>query len=98
MVGPDGPGRQHVQLLYEDRAEQLHGYQSDKVTDLLEKARGTPQQAERAKLYREAETQLAADAPILFLTFPATLQASTKSLNWLQYPDGALRLQFAKFQ
>ena len=74
------------------------GYQSDKVTDLLEKARGTPQQADRAKLYREAEAQLAADAPILFLTFPATLQASTKSLSWLQYPDGAFRLQFAKFQ
>ena len=73
------------------------GYQSDKVTDLLEKARGTPQQADRAKLYREAEAQLAADAPILFLTFPATLQASTKSLSWLQYPDGAFRLQFAKF-
>lgn len=74
------------------------GYQSDKVTDLLEKARGTPQQAERAKLYREVETQIAADAPMLFLTFPATLQASTKSLNWLQYPDGAFRLQFARFQ
>jgi peptide/nickel transport system substrate-binding protein len=74
------------------------GYQSDKVTDLLEKARSAPAQADRAKLYREAETQIAADAPMLFLTFPATLQASTKALTWLQYPDGAFRLQFAKFQ
>jgi peptide/nickel transport system substrate-binding protein len=73
-------------------------YQSDKVTDLLEKARSAPAQADRAKLYREAETQIAADAPMLFLTFPATLQASTKALTWLQYPDGAFRLQFAKFQ
>jgi peptide/nickel transport system substrate-binding protein len=73
------------------------GYQSDKVTDLLDKARSAPAQADRAKLYREAEAQIATDAPMLFLTFPATLQASTKSLNWLQYPDGAFRLQFARF-
>ncbi len=74
------------------------GYQSDKVTDLLEKARSAASQDERAKLYREAEAQIATDAPMLFLTFPATLQASTKALNWVQYPDGAFRLQFAKFQ
>jgi peptide/nickel transport system substrate-binding protein len=73
------------------------GYQSDKVTELLEKARSAPARADRAKLYREAEAQIAADAPMLFLTFPATLQASAKSLDWLQYPDGAFRLQFAKF-
>ena len=74
------------------------GYQSDKVSDLLNKARITPAQAERSKLYREAEVQIATDAPMLFLTFPATLQASLKRLNWQQYPDGALRLQFANFQ
>jgi peptide/nickel transport system substrate-binding protein len=73
------------------------GYQNDKVTELLEKARSAPEQAERAKLYREAEALIAADAPMLFLTFPATLQASSKLLDWLQYPDGAFRLQFAKF-
>jgi peptide/nickel transport system substrate-binding protein len=74
------------------------GYQSAEVTDLLEKARSAQGEAERAKLYRQAEAQIATDAPMLFLTFPATLQASTKSLNWLQYPDGAFRLQFAEFQ
>lgn len=74
------------------------GYQSDKVTDLLEKARSAPDQARRAALYREADQQIAVDAPMLFLTFPATLQASAKSLQWLQYPDGAFRLQFARFQ
>jgi peptide/nickel transport system substrate-binding protein len=74
------------------------GYQSNAVTDLLEKARSTSGEVERARLYREAEAQIATDAPMLFLTFPATLQASTKSLDWLQYPDGAFRLQFARFQ
>ncbi len=72
------------------------GYQSDKVTDLLEKARSASTQAERAKLYREAEAQIAADAPMLFLTFPSILQASSKSLDWVQYPDGAFRLQLAR--
>ncbi len=73
------------------------GYQSDKVTSLLEKARAEADQGARAKLYNEAEAQIAVDAPMLFLAFPATLQASVKSLNWVQYPDGAFRLQFAKF-
>lgn len=73
-------------------------YRSDKVTALLNSARSTPAQAERSKLYREAEAQIANDAPMLFLTFPATLQASVKRLNWQQYPDGALHLQFASFQ
>lgn len=74
------------------------GYQSDPVTDLLVRARSAPDQASRAKLYRDAEQQIGADAPMLFLTFPATLQASAKSLSWLQYPDGAFRLHSAKFQ
>jgi peptide/nickel transport system substrate-binding protein len=74
------------------------GYDSDKVTTLLTNARSAPVQADRAKLYREAEAQIASDAPVLFLTFPATLQASVKRLDWLQYPDGALHLQFASLK
>ena len=33
---------------------------------------------------------------MLFLAFPATLQASVKALDWVQYPDGNFQLQFAK--
>ena len=72
------------------------GWQSDKTDDLLQKARTTTDQTARAALYREAEKTIAEEAPMLFLTFPATLQASVKALDWVQYPDGALRLQFAK--
>jgi peptide/nickel transport system substrate-binding protein len=72
------------------------GYQSDKVTGLLEKARTLTAEAERAAIYREAQTQIAEDAPMLFLAFPATLQASVKALDWVQYPDGNFQLQFAK--
>ncbi len=74
------------------------GYGSAKATDLLNKARSTANQEERAQLYREAERQIAEDAPMLFLTFPATIQASVNALDWAQYPDGAFRLQFAKFK
>ena len=73
------------------------GYKSDTVDELLQKARTTSGEEARAPLYRQAQEQIAEDAPMLFLTFPATLQASIKGLDWTQYPDGALRLQFAKF-
>ncbi|MEX6508962.1 ABC transporter substrate-binding protein [Jiella sp. M17.18] len=73
------------------------GYKSDKVDKLLKDARTTLDQGERAKMYKETQQIIADDAPMLFLTFPATLQASRKSLDWKQWPDGALRLQFAKF-
>ena len=72
------------------------GYQSDKVTQLLEQARSLTAEAERTKLYHEAQAQIAQDAPMLFLAFPATLQASAKTLDWVQYPDGNFQLQFAK--
>ncbi len=73
------------------------GYDSAAVTDLLTKARGASA-TERTGLYRAAERQIAEDAPMLFLTFPATLQTSAATLDWVQYPDGAFKLQFAKFQ
>ena len=72
------------------------GYQNDKVTQLLEQARALTVEAERAKIYREAQNLIARDAPMLFLAFPATLQASIKALDWVQYPDGNFQLQFAK--
>jgi len=74
------------------------GYASQPVTELLAKARSTADQGGRAKLYRSAERQIAEDAPMLFLTFPATLQASVSALDWVQYPDGAFRIQLAKFK
>lgn len=72
------------------------GWQSDSVTDLLTRARSVVDQAERAKLYRSAEAEIAADMPMLFVHFDATIQASGARLDWTQYADGALRLQFAR--
>jgi peptide/nickel transport system substrate-binding protein len=71
------------------------GWQSDTVTDLLTKARSVVDIAERAKLYRAAEEAIAAEMPMLFVHFDATIQAASAKLEWTQYADGALRLQFA---
>lgn len=73
------------------------GWQSDMVDRLLNEARASIIEADRARLYRQAEQEIAREAPMLFLTFPATLQASVRALEWPQYPDGAFRLQFARF-
>jgi len=70
-------------------------YQSDKVTDLLKKAQRPG--ARTAKLLprsRNAVCRRRADAvPDL----PGDAAARPSRSNWLQYPDGAFRLQFAKF-
>jgi len=72
------------------------GWENAGVDDLLRQARAETDQAKRAALYAQAQAVISEEAPMLFLVFPAVLQASTKAVEWLQYPDGALRLQFAK--
>ncbi|UFN49819.1 ABC transporter substrate-binding protein [Roseomonas sp. OT10] len=72
------------------------GYESDAVTELLQRARATSAQAERATLYRQAQRQVQEDAPMLFLHFDAILQASVGRLRWTQYPDAVFRLFDAK--
>ncbi|MDJ0390713.1 ABC transporter substrate-binding protein [Roseomonas sp. E05] len=72
------------------------GYDSEAVTGLLQQARTIADQGERAKLYRQAQRQLAEDAPMLFLHFDAIIQASSAKLAWTQYPDAVFRLYGAK--
>ena len=74
------------------------GYENDEVTDLLRRGRSTSSEPERASIYRLAQAKIAADLPMLFLTFPATIQASRRELDWNQNPDGAFRLNFASFR
>ena len=74
------------------------GYENDEVTDLLTQGRSANSEAERAAIYRLAQSKIAADLPMLFLTFPATIQASRQELDWNQSPDGAFRLNFASFR
>ncbi|MFT8246653.1 ABC transporter substrate-binding protein [Roseomonas sp. BN140053] len=68
------------------------GYDSAEVTTLLERARSEASPDARAVLYRQAQTKLVEDAPMLFLHFDAILQASSSRLRWTQYPDAVFRL------
>lgn len=81
-----------------DGPNNFAGYSSAEVTGLLEQARQELDQGRRAQLYRRAEALIAADAPVLFLMFPAMIQASSADLEWTAYPDGALHLQFARWR
>jgi peptide/nickel transport system substrate-binding protein len=69
-------------------------YTSEAVDGLLQKARATLDQAERAKLYQQAQVQIAEDAPLVFFHHDAILQAAAKSvMGFDQYPDGGFRLE-----
>lgn len=74
------------------------GYENDEVTALLVQGRSARSETERAALYRLAQAKIADDLPMLFVAFPATIQASRRELDWIQNPDGAFRLNFANFR
>lgn len=73
------------------------GWENAEVDALLKQARTETGLEARAALYRQAQEIIADENPLLFVAFPATLQAAGAGLDWVQYPDGALRLQFAAF-
>jgi peptide/nickel transport system substrate-binding protein len=93
--GRSDPDGNMFNYFTKDGSNNFPGWQDDETDALLREARSTIDQTARAALYREAQRRISDAVPILFLTFPAILQASAASLDWPQYPDGALRLQFA---
>lgn len=74
------------------------GWENEEVDGLLEQARTETTQEARAALYQQAQEIIVEETPLLFVAFPMTLQASVEGLDWVQYPDGALRLQLATFE
>ncbi len=91
---PDGNMFNYFTL---DGPNNFAGWKNPETDDLLKQARAETDTAERADLYRQAQRIIADEAPMLFLAFPETLQASVTGLDWTQWPDGALKLQFASF-
>ena len=81
-----------------DGPNNFPGWENEEVDGLLEQARTETTQEARAALYQQAQEIIAEETPLLFVAFPMTLQASVEELDWTQYPDGALRLQFATFE
>jgi peptide/nickel transport system substrate-binding protein len=80
----------------QDGPNNFAGYASENVTALLRQARTVPGQAQRAKLYQEAQRVVAEECPMLFLHFDAIIQAASAKLTWTQYPDAVFRLYDAK--
>ncbi|MFT6446592.1 MAG: peptide/nickel transport system substrate-binding protein [Sulfitobacter pontiacus] len=80
-----------------DGSNNFAGWKNEEVDSLLKDARIETDQPARATLYQKAQLIIADELPLLFTAFPNNLQASVANLEWMQYPDGALRLQFASF-
>jgi peptide/nickel transport system substrate-binding protein len=78
--------------------QNFSGYDNPEVTQMLQEARAEADQATRATLYRRVQMRISEDAPLLFLVFPETIQASLASLDWDQYPDAAFRLWYSRFR
>jgi len=73
------------------------GYENAEVDQMLRDARVNTDQAARAELYKKAQAQIAEDAPMLFMHFDSTLQASAPNFVFEQQPDGSFRLSGAGF-
>ncbi|MGH7264658.1 MAG: ABC transporter substrate-binding protein, partial [Candidatus Rokuibacteriota bacterium] len=57
------------------------GYSNAELDQLLEKGRATFDQKERARLYQQAQKLIAADAPVVYLVYPAEIQAVARRVQ-----------------
>jgi peptide/nickel transport system substrate-binding protein len=72
------------------------GYSNAELDQLLEKGRATFDQKERARLYQEAQKLIAADAPVVYLVYPAEIQALARRITgWVRmgYRDALTHLE-----
>jgi peptide/nickel transport system substrate-binding protein len=60
------------------------GYGNPEVDRLLAEGRATFDQKERARLYQQAQKLIAADAPVVYLVYPAEIQALSRRIqSWV---------------
>ena len=77
-----------------DGPNNFAGWVNEEADALLREARITLDQAERARLYQEAQAIIAEEAPLVFFHHDAILQAaSTSVVGYRQWPDGAFHLE-----
>lgn len=68
-------------------------YSNSAVDGFLDDARVSPDTAKRKSDYQQAQKQIAADAPYVFLSFGVSPQISSNKVhNFTLYPDGMIRL------
>ena len=71
-------------------------YTNERVTELAIEGRSAPAGAEREAIYLEIQQILADDVPYIPLFYPATIKATTSSVNDLTVlPNGSIRFQDA---
>lgn len=74
-------------------SQNVAGYNSPAVDDLLEKARSSTDSAERRELYGQVVTQLQKDNPLVYLYRQSNLTGFTSDVKGIQvYPDGVVRV------
>jgi peptide/nickel transport system substrate-binding protein len=79
-------------------SQNVGGYSSPKVDQLLAQARQTQDITARAKVYGQVQTQIQKDDPIIYLYRQRNLTGVTKKVSGVQvYPDGIIRVAFAGY-
>jgi peptide/nickel transport system substrate-binding protein len=69
-------------------------YSNPQVDSLLEAARASNDQTQRATDYQQAETQILQDAPYVFINHGVSIQATTKNVqNFTVLPTGILEFE-----
>ncbi|MDR7454839.1 MAG: ABC transporter substrate-binding protein, partial [Armatimonadota bacterium] len=60
------------------------GYENPELDRLLEQGRATADPQARARIYQQAQRFMAWDAPVIFLVYPAEIQALSRRVqNWV---------------
>ncbi|HEX4472700.1 MAG TPA: ABC transporter substrate-binding protein [Nocardioides sp.] len=79
-------------------SQNVAGYSSPKVDQLLAQARETQDVAQRARLYGQVQTQTEVDDPIIYIYRQRNLTGVSKDVSGVQvYPDGIIRVAFAGY-
>lgn len=82
-----------------DGTNNFAGWNSEEVDQLLNEARVTLDQEQRAELYQQAQAIIAEEAPLIFFHHDAILQALSSNVEgYRQWPDGAFHLEGVRLQ
>ena len=95
-IDPDGNIHS---FMYTDASNNYTGYSNAKVDELIDEARAIGDQAERAKMYKEATEIIWDDAPYIFLYHERDYKAMKKNVVGFKHiSDTMLRTETVKFE
>jgi len=74
-------------------------YNNKEVADLISKGNATYDQAERTKLFQQAEQLIVNDAPMVWIYYPSMLVAQRSNVTGYEFiPDGIIRVRDLKVE